>query len=155
MIYWHNYDALKVNIASCLGLGGINNLADYCASKFGVVGFNESLRLELKTMYPLHDLCFAYNYSGLPQIQTTVVYPFLIKTGMFDGIRIAHPKLTRPLETDEVSEALFDAIIYRNKEELFIPAFLHLFPIVRMFPGWIYDWLQMVMLIPVSRLYFQ
>lgn len=37
-----------VTIASIAGLAGVNKLADYCASKFAAVGFDESLRIELK-----------------------------------------------------------------------------------------------------------
>jgi len=36
-----------VTIASIGGHVGVNKLVDYCASKFGAVGFNESLRMEL------------------------------------------------------------------------------------------------------------
>lgn len=36
-----------VTVASLAGLSGVNKLADYCASKFAAVGFDESLRLEL------------------------------------------------------------------------------------------------------------
>jgi short-subunit dehydrogenase len=36
-----------VTIASVAGTVGVNGLVDYCASKFGAVGFDESLRMEL------------------------------------------------------------------------------------------------------------
>ena len=62
-----------VSIASCAGLGGVSGLCDYCASKFGAVGFQESLHMELK---------------GLKSnIQTTVVCPYYINTGMFEGAK--------------------------------------------------------------------
>lgn len=48
---------------------------DYCASKFGVVGFHESLSHELK----------AAEKDG---IKTTLVCPYLVDTGMFRGCRI-------------------------------------------------------------------
>ena len=48
---------------------------DYCASKFGVVGFHESLSHELK----------AAEKDG---INTTLVCPYLVDTGMFRGCRI-------------------------------------------------------------------
>ena len=35
-----------VTIASLAGLVGVNKLADYCASKFAAVGFDEALRIE-------------------------------------------------------------------------------------------------------------
>jgi all-trans-retinol dehydrogenase (NAD+) len=37
-----------VTIASIAGWVGVRGLADYCASKFGAVGFDESLRFELR-----------------------------------------------------------------------------------------------------------
>jgi len=33
-----------VSVASVLGLLGVAGVADYCASKFGAIGFNECLR---------------------------------------------------------------------------------------------------------------
>ena len=60
-----------VSIASMAGIGGTNGLCDYCASKFGAVGFQESLHMELKAMQK--------------NIHTTVICPYFINTGMFDG----------------------------------------------------------------------
>lgn len=37
-----------VTIASSAGHAGVPGLVDYCASKFGAVGFDEALRLEIK-----------------------------------------------------------------------------------------------------------
>ena len=37
-----------VNIASVAGVVGTNKMTDYCASKFGNVGFTESLEYELR-----------------------------------------------------------------------------------------------------------
>ena len=62
-----------VSIASCAGLGGVRGLCDYCASKFGAIGFQESLHMELKAMQK--------------NIHTTVVCPYFINTGMFDGVQ--------------------------------------------------------------------
>lgn len=120
-----------VNVASCLGLGGLNRLTDYCATKFGVVGFNEALRLELK--------------AGGARVRTTVVCPFLVRTGMFARVRVRHPWLTRPLEPGEVADAMLDAIRYGDVEELVMPAVFRLFPLVRLAPCWVYDWLQMAL----------
>ena len=36
-----------VSIASNAGLFGVTGLADYCASKFAAVGFDESMRNEI------------------------------------------------------------------------------------------------------------
>lgn len=37
-----------VSIASMAGLTGCNRLSDYCASKFGAVAIDESVRMELQ-----------------------------------------------------------------------------------------------------------
>eukprot|EP00069_Balaena_mysticetus_P017671 bmy_02176T0 len=67
-----------VTVASSLGLFSTAGVEDYCASKFGVVGFHESLSHELK----------AAEKDG---IKTTLVCPYLVDTGMFRGCRIRSP----------------------------------------------------------------
>ena len=64
-----------ISIASGAGLFGIAGLVDYCASKFGAVGINESLTSEL-------------HVAGLDGVHTTLVCPYFINTGMFDGVEI-------------------------------------------------------------------
>ncbi|RXN17488.1 epidermal retinol dehydrogenase 2-like protein [Labeo rohita] len=61
-----------VSVASSAGLIGVNGLADYCASKFAAVGFAESMALELIA-------------AGKEGVKTTIVCPYFINTGMFDG----------------------------------------------------------------------
>jgi all-trans-retinol dehydrogenase (NAD+) len=63
-----------VTIASAAGLFGVNGLVDYCASKFAAVGFDESVRAEL----------FVLKKTG---VHTTVVCPYYIDTGMFEGVK--------------------------------------------------------------------
>lgn len=63
-----------ITIASAAGLFGVTGLVDYCASKFGAVGINEALTMELDTL-------------GCTGVNTTVVCPFFIDTGMFDGVK--------------------------------------------------------------------
>ena len=47
-------------------------MADYSASKFGAVGFAESLSAEI-------------NALGKDRVKSTLVCPYIISTGMFDG----------------------------------------------------------------------
>jgi len=63
-----------VTIASAASLTGVCGLADYCASKAAAFGFHESIRLELKKQH-------------INGVKTTVVCPYYINTGMFDGIK--------------------------------------------------------------------
>ena len=68
-----------VTIASMAGQFGNAGLGDYCASKFGAVGFEESMRYELQSLR---------KYG----VKTTCVCPFYINTGMFEG---AQPEYER------------------------------------------------------------
>ena len=61
-----------VTIASSAGIFPVNGLVDYCSSKFAAVGLHQSLELELQLQ----------NKSG---VKTTLVCPYLVKTGMFAG----------------------------------------------------------------------
>lgn len=45
-------EACIANISSILGLGAISKQAPYCSSKFGIRGFNESLRMEALAEFP-------------------------------------------------------------------------------------------------------
>ncbi|XP_060926450.1 retinol dehydrogenase 10-like [Limanda limanda] len=64
-----------VTIASALGLFSTACVEDYCASKFGAVGFHESLTHELLA-------------EELDGIKTTLVCPYIVDTGMFAGCEI-------------------------------------------------------------------
>jgi NAD(P)-dependent dehydrogenase (short-subunit alcohol dehydrogenase family) len=61
-------DGHVVNISSLNGIMGQATLSDYCAAKFAVRGFTESLRAEMLS-------------AGLP-VQVTVVHPGGVKTGI-------------------------------------------------------------------------
>ncbi|XP_071442677.1 short-chain dehydrogenase/reductase family 16C member 6-like isoform X2 [Hetaerina americana] len=99
-----------VTIASLAGLVGVNQLADYCASKFAVVGFDEALRLELEV-------------SGINGVHTTVVCPYYINTGMFEGVK---SRLFPILEPAYVVDKIVAAIL-TNDKYLIIPSYLKIF----------------------------
>ena len=63
-----------ITISSSAGLFGVAGLMDYCASKFGAVGIHESLASELHIL-------------GIDGVKSTLVCPFFINTGMFDGVK--------------------------------------------------------------------
>ena len=61
------------------GITSAPGLSDYNASKFGAVGLDEAVRLEL----------IKNGHSGY--IKTTCICPYLIDTGMFEGAGNAFP----------------------------------------------------------------
>ena len=114
-----------VTIASAGGLIGVPRMTDYSASKFAAVGFDESLRVELKRM-------------GHRDIRTTVVCPYFINTGMFRGVKTRFPFLLPIMEPDDVARQIVGAI-EKNKARLIMPPFvLSLFP-TRLLPPALFD----------------
>eukprot|EP00051_Salpingoeca_urceolata_P031933 m.13608 g.13608 ORF g.13608 m.13608 type:complete len:325 (+) comp4600_c0_seq1:144-1118(+) len=107
-----------VTVASSAGLIGVAGLVDYCASKHGAVGFNESLRYELRKRGLAND------------IHTTVVCPFFIDTGMFDGAKTKWSLLLPVLQPDYVVGRIIEAI-QTNQPALLMPRFVHIIPLFR------------------------
>jgi all-trans-retinol dehydrogenase (NAD+) len=109
-----------VTIASMVGLVAAPAVSDYCASKFGAVGLDETMRFELRNQ-GLHSF-----------IKTTCIMPYIIDTGMFDGATTAFPFYR--LQPDEVAKRVVDAI-GQEEATVVIPwrgnvAYItHLFPI--------------------------
>lgn len=113
-----------VTIASAAGLGGTSRLTDYCASKFAAVGFDESLRLELRRL-------------GHP-VRTTVVCPWYIDTGMFQGVRTRFPGLLPILQPDYVARRILGAV-QRDRKRLVMPRFVMAVLLIRVLPLGLFD----------------
>lgn len=113
-----------VTIASASGLVGVARLADYSASKWAAVGFDESLRAELRT--------------SAPGVITTVVCPYYIDTGMFRGVRSRFPFLLPILKEDEVAQRVVRAI-ETDRRRLIMPWLCHFVPLIRVLPVGLFD----------------
>lgn len=115
-----------VTIASASGYIGVARLADYAASKWAAVGFDESLRAELRKI--------------APGVLTTVVCPFYINTGMFRGVRSRFPWLLPILEEEDVAERVVWAI--RNgTRRVVLPWPVQTLPLLRVLPVGVFDWI--------------
>ncbi|KAK6012669.1 oxidoreductase, short chain dehydrogenase/reductase family protein [Ostertagia ostertagi] len=98
-----------VTIASMAGKVGVSGLVDYCASKHGAMGFHESLAAELATL-------------GKHGVKTTVVCPYYIDTGMFDGVQTKSPTLLPVLQPEYVVDCIMEAVL-TEKELIAMPRF--------------------------------
>ncbi len=87
-----------VNIASGVGRIPLPGSATYAATKHGVVGLTESLRLE-------------YRGSG---IKFTVVQPSQVRTAMIDGQ--PQPRALPVITPQDVADAVLDALRHRRFE---------------------------------------
>lgn len=108
-----------VTIASAAGLVGVAGLSDYCASKFAAFGFHEALRLELR--------------KRGAHIKTTVVCPYYIDTGMFEGVRTRYSALLPILSPEDVASAVVKGI-EKNQPRVLMPRIVYTIPVFRLVP---------------------
>jgi len=119
-----------VTVASSAGWVGVSRLSDYSASKWAAVGFDESLRMELR--------------QSAPGVKTTVVCPFFIDTGMFDGAKTRFPLLLPILKEEDVADRVVEAI-RRNKPRVMMPPMVHAVPPLRLLPVSVFDFVADVL----------
>lgn len=114
-----------VNIASAASLTPNPRMSVYAASKWALLGWSESLRLELEQQGK--------------DLHVTSVTPSYINTGMFTGAR--GPLLTPILDPEVISEAIVQAIV-ANKIIVRKPAIVHLLPLFRgLLPTRVFDFI--------------
>lgn len=113
-----------VTIASAAGLVGVAKQTDYSASKHAAVGFDESLRAELRAAG-----------SG---VSTFVVCPYYIDTGMFAGVRTRIPWLLPILKEQKVADAVLDGI-EAGRRRLILPPLVRFVPVMRILPVRLFD----------------
>lgn len=119
-----------VNIASAAGLIPNPKMSVYAGSKWAVVGWSESLRLELEAKY--HHL------------NVTTVTPGYIDTGMFEGV--TSPLLMPMLKPEEIVSKIIKAvkanqILVRAPWSVYLAPFLKGLLPTRVFDVVVGDWL--------------
>ncbi|HXX90808.1 MAG TPA: SDR family oxidoreductase [Acidimicrobiales bacterium] len=124
-----------VTVASAAGLVGVARQTDYSASKHAVVGFDESLRAELRQV--------------APGVMTTVVCPYYVDTGMFEGVRTRVPFLLPILQPADVARKIADAV-ERDRRSVVLPPAVRLVPILRVLPPRAFDWVMDLLGVNVS-----
>lgn len=113
-----------VNLASASGYIGNPRMSVYAASKWAVIGWTESLRLEMEKLK-----------TG---IGVTAVIPSYIKTGMFDGVKA--PMLVPLLETDQIVDRMLYGIAKR-KRTIQAPFMVKFVPLIKaLLPYKLFDW---------------
>jgi all-trans-retinol dehydrogenase (NAD+) len=113
-----------VTIASAAGLIGVAQQTDYSSSKHAAIGFDESLRAELRTMHS--------------HVKTMVVCPYYIDTGMFAGVRTRVPWLLPILKEQRVADTVL-AGIEKGRRRVVLPPLVGLVPALRILPVPVFD----------------
>ena len=115
-----------VSIASAGGLAATPRMTDYCSSKFAAVGFDESLRLELR--------------KKQSKVLTTIVCPYVIDTDLFAGAKSRFNFLLPILKKEYVVKRIIKAVA-KGKRRLIMPRFVYtIFPL-RLLPPPIQDFI--------------
>lgn len=110
------------NIASSAGLISNPKMSVYAASKWAVIGWSDSLRLEMKQLKK--------------NIGVTTVNPYYIDTGMFAGVR----SLVPILKPEKVAKQVIRAI-ERDRIFLTMPWSMRFVRLSQgLFPVWFFDW---------------
>lgn len=83
-----------INVSSASGFLGVPFMPAYAASKWGVIGFTESIRLEMKA-------------GGYKNVGICLFCPSYVSTGMFEGAKA--PAMTPILTPEEAVERAYKA----------------------------------------------
>ena len=94
-----------VNIASAAGKAGFPGVATYCATKHGVVGLSEAVRMELRG-------------TG---VEVSVVMPAIVRTELTSGVEDA--RFIKSITPEDVAGAIVKALL-RPRFEVYVPASL-------------------------------
>lgn len=108
-------DGHVVNVASASGFIGLPFGATYASSKWAVLGFSESLALELEL-------------QGIRHVHVTAICPSFVATGLFDGAR--PPRFTRLLTAERVADLTLRAVL-KNRPYVRAPWLAAVTPILK------------------------
>jgi all-trans-retinol dehydrogenase (NAD+) len=108
-------EAHIINVSSAAGLAGIPFMASYSASKWGVIGLTESIKLELIEI-------------GHKNIKFTLLCPGYINTGMFNGVK--DPLFLKILDPVKLIDKAYKKF-KKNKYMVMEPFFVKLVPLLR------------------------
>ncbi len=113
-----------VNIASAAGMISNPRMSVYAASKWAIIGWSDSVRLEL-------------TQQGHTHVKVTTVAPSYISTGMFEGAR--GPVMTPIMTPDYVVGRVWKAML-AGKPLLLLPKSVHIAKVTKgLLPTAIWD----------------
>ncbi|MBN1321990.1 MAG: SDR family NAD(P)-dependent oxidoreductase [Thermoleophilia bacterium] len=112
-----------VNMASVIGLVAMPQMGEYVASKFAIVGFTETIRMELKK-------------AGYTGVKTLCVCTTGVDTGLFPGYRA--PRLTPLLKPEVVAREVLKAA-KKGRSHLEIPLVAKMIPSIKLLPVCVQD----------------
>jgi all-trans-retinol dehydrogenase (NAD+) len=114
-----------VSVASAAGLAPNLRMSAYAASKAAALELAECLRVELA--------------ESAPGVRTTLVCPWYIDTGMFEGVQVVRlRRLAAILKEEDVAEAVLRAV-ERDRGRLYMPWMVYPAAALRALPAGVAD----------------
>ncbi|MCF0206914.1 MAG: SDR family NAD(P)-dependent oxidoreductase [Bacteroidales bacterium] len=110
------------NIASEAGILGVPKMSVYVASKWAMIGWSDTVRLELKQIKS--------------KVRITTIAPYFIDTGLFEGVKAGIPMIKQEPTAKKIVNA-----IERNKNFRGIPFGYHFSRLMQgILPTCVFDW---------------
>lgn len=100
-----------------MGLTSAAYATDYCASKYALTGYMEALRQEVGD-----------------KVYISTIFPGLVESGMFEGVKHSWRYLTPPLETMRVVKEMMMILERKASQEVVIPVYGRFTPLLKMLP---------------------
>lgn len=123
-------EAHIVNIASASAMIALPKASTYASSKWGVLGFTDSLREE-------------FRQTGKGHVGVSAICPGYLTTGMFDGVKA--PFLVPMLTPDKLAEKIVTCV-RRKRHQLMTPFLVRLLPLARAtWPRSAFRWLLRIL----------
>jgi len=121
-----------INIVSLTSYVGVGGMGDYCSSKAAARIWSEAIRMELLS-------------EGVKGIKIATINPWIINTGMFDGVLLPPllSLLASPLSEKHVVASILDAVCFDTNQDVELPGFFSwVSPLVRLLPVPLFVWLR-------------
>ncbi|KAJ6515643.1 retinal short-chain dehydrogenase/reductase [Mycena sanguinolenta] len=121
-----------VTMSSNLGIHGVAQMTDYCASKAALINLNRSLRSELDKRYKC------------PGIRTTLVCPGHIHTPLASTVVPAPQFFFPTLHPIDVVKRVIQALDDTHSQLIYLPFYVHFMPYLQLLPDWFADFASWV-----------
>jgi len=125
-----------VTVSSVLGMLGVPQLSDYCASKAALISLHETLRYELDARYKC------------PSIRTTLVLPGYMQTSMFSTVTHPTSRLYQfffpSLQPLEVVKKIITSLDDQHSKTIYLPFYATFSPLSSLAPSFIRDLMQWI-----------
>lgn len=102
-----------VSVSSVLGYLGASKLADYAASKAGIIALHESLNAELRQS----------NHPSAEWIRTILVTPGQMSTGMFKGVKTPSHFFAPVIEPHDIAKEIIRLVDNGENGRIATPAY--------------------------------